>query len=212
MTIDRETTSTILRSNTFLYFRYFREPYSLVSRSLSPNSVEANTEVTSKAGIKHKQLSSFKQCLTNLVGMAVLLLITSSSSAPGLSHRRGGLLQTLPLPPWSKYNPLLLKVRTAAHFIPTGYNCLPQFRFVTFLMLLLYLHKYCLLQLTFYLFLSSTSPLQVGIAKHLFSLLFYPTSLLWKAGLQRCIPIATLSISGTSMFRDRLSYEGNCEA
>lgn len=73
--------------------------------------------------------------------MAVLLLITSSSSAPGLSHRRGGLLQTLPPPPWSKYSSLLLKVRTAAHFIPTDYNCLPPFRFVTFLMLLLYLHK-----------------------------------------------------------------------
>lgn len=54
MTTDRETTSAILQSNIFLYFSYFWETYNLISRSQSPNSVAADTEVTSNTDIKHK--------------------------------------------------------------------------------------------------------------------------------------------------------------
>lgn len=89
----------------------------------------------------------FQQGFPNWVGMATAIDNSLHVCTRPVTQRRW--YASIPSSPFPKHNPSLLNARTAAHLIPTGYSRLPHLGSPTFPMLLRYLHKYSLLQLTF---------------------------------------------------------------
>lgn len=177
VTIDRETTSAILRSNIFLLIFLGALQLDLKVMKSKLCCSKYRTDFQSPEPCITLKLTQatvpFQQGFPNSVGVAAAVDSSLLVCTRPVTQRRW--CASVPSSPFSKQNPLLMEPWTAAPLIPTGYSHLPQLGSAAFPMLLQYLHKYSLF--TYYITqgLLSTAQSQFGIIKHLFSLLSFHT-------------------------------------